>query len=261
MVASRYLFARTLSPKGRFDGHTTRLAIERVLNTPFSPDADLVPQLEDWMMRTVRQWIGDPGGSKWKFVALPSIGPALDLSGPELDSIEGSLPSNLRIEDILEAAPSSDRIPEARLANRGIITDWAERDSLNRKLGSFGERLVAELERRELSDAGRNDLAERVEIVAQTQGDGLGFDVLSFTLDGVEKYIEVKATRGAKEAPFMVSENERLRSEILGDSLWLYRLFKVSRQWRLFRLQGPFSKTLQLRSTQYKAVVSKDLGE
>lgn len=80
--------------------------------------------------------------------------------------------------------------------------------------------------------------------------------MLSFAPDGAEKYIEVKVTGGGKEPPFIITENERLRSEILGEKLWLYRLFKDSGQWRLFRLQGPHSRTLQLHPNQYRAVVA-----
>jgi hypothetical protein len=54
---------------------------------------------------------------------------------------------------------------------------------------------VAELERRRLREAGRDDLADRVEWVAETCGDGIGFDVLSFSeTDGAEKFVEVKTT-------------------------------------------------------------------
>jgi hypothetical protein len=52
-----------------------------------------------------------------------------------------------------------------------------------------------EVEKRRLRDARRDDLARRVEWVASTVGDGLGFDILSFDeLDGSERFIEVKTT-------------------------------------------------------------------
>jgi Domain of unknown function (DUF3883) len=259
MVSWRYLYARTVR-KSRFNGHTTRVAIERVVKVPFRPDADLASELEAWMTGAYGQMTEQANDSKWKFVTLPTTASGIDPSTSVPDAPDIFVMPHLRMKDLLESAPSSGRIPEVRLVDRARIIDWAERDAANRDLGSFGERLVAELERRELSDAGRADLADRVEIVAQTQGDGLGFDVLSFTTEGEEKYLEVKTTQGAKETPFIVSENERLRSEILGDSLWLYRVFKVCGQWRLFQLRGPFSETLHLRPTQYRAVVN-DRGQ
>ncbi len=44
----------------------------------------------------------------------------------------------------------------------------------------MGEEFVVHLERHRLQAIGRDDLALRVEWVAQTIGDGLGFDILSF---------------------------------------------------------------------------------
>jgi hypothetical protein len=90
--------------------------------------------------------------------------------------------------------------------------DWAARDANNRRLGHSGEKFVAELERRHPVKIGRKDLAARVEIVAATQGDGAGYDVLSFSDSGGAKYIEVKTTEGGKQRPFLITANEPLCS-------------------------------------------------
>jgi hypothetical protein len=63
------------------------------------------------------------------------------------------------------------------------------RDALNRRLGRLGEEFVALLERHRLRTVGRDDLAQKVQWVTATIGDGLGFDVLSFDdADGSEAY-------------------------------------------------------------------------
>jgi hypothetical protein len=50
-------------------------------------------------------------------------------------------------------------------------------------------------EHKRLWQAGRKDLANRIEHVANSKGDYLGFDILSFEADEREKLIEVKTTR------------------------------------------------------------------
>lgn len=70
------------------------------------------------------------------------------------------------------------------------------------------------LERLRLAAAGRDDLAVKVEWVAETVGDGLGFDVLSFDdADDAERLIEVKTTGLGKSFPFLVAATEVRCSE------------------------------------------------
>lgn len=53
--------------------------------------------------------------------------------------------------------------------------DQASKDAANRKLGRAGEEFVVQRELWYLRYQGRSDLAERVEWVSDTQGDGLGY--------------------------------------------------------------------------------------
>ncbi len=41
-------------------------------------------------------------------------------------------------------------------------------------------------------------LAEKVRHVSQLQGDGAGYDIESYSLDGTIKYVEVKTTKGSR---------------------------------------------------------------
>lgn len=87
------------------------------------------------------------------------------------------------------------------------------------------------MERTRLIAEGRSDLADRIEHVARTIGDGLGFDVLSFEKIGTEyreKYIEVKATTVGKNKPFDISSNEIDVSEEKGDQYCVYRFYGLS---------------------------------
>ena len=58
-----------------------------------------------------------------------------------------------------------------------------------------GEQFVLSFEKARLTQAGRPDLAAKVEHVAAA-GAMVGFDVLSFDTTGRERYIEVKTAYG-----------------------------------------------------------------
>jgi hypothetical protein len=73
-------------------------------------------------------------------------------------------------------APSGDNKPW--LSRRGKKIDFARRDAANPLLVQLGEKFAVEIEKRRLLFYGRDDLAVKVEWVAMTCGDGVGFDVL-----------------------------------------------------------------------------------
>jgi hypothetical protein len=117
------------------------------------------------------------------------------------------------VEDYFESRPESIIIPEQNekpwLSRRSRRIDFARRDAYNRHLGELGEQFTIEIEKQRLRSVGRNDLAARVEWVARTCGDGIGFDVLSFDAnDESEQFIEVKTTGLGKHFPFHVTANE-----------------------------------------------------
>jgi len=131
--------------------------------------------------------------------------------------------------------------------------DYFAQEARNRSLGRAGELFVADLEARRLHAAGEKRLSERVEHVAATQGDGLGYDVLSFEDDGRERLIEVKTTSFGQLTPFFVSRKELARSKHDADHYQLYRIFEFRANPRLFRLPGPINKHCVLDAVSYLA--------
>ncbi|MED4461840.1 DUF3427 domain-containing protein [Metabacillus fastidiosus] len=108
---------------------------------------------------------------------------------------------------------------------KGKVIDFADNEEKNRELGLLGEKLVVESEKRWLEDHNRADLAEKVIHVSEKIGDGTGFDILSFGLDGSKKYIEVKTTRGGIGTPFYISTNEYEFAKLNYKNFFLYRLY------------------------------------
>jgi hypothetical protein len=163
------------------------------------------------------------------------------------------------LDDIIEPAPERIMLPEPGkpwLSRRARRIDFAERDAANRRLAELGEGFVVEVERFRLRQAGRDDLARKVDWVAKTVGDGLGYDIRSFEeADDTERLLEVKATALGKFFPFYVTANEVRCSEDMAVRYHLYRVFDLSRSPRLYVLSGSLRESCRLEPTQYLAAL------
>ncbi|BDY03352.1 DUF3427 domain-containing protein [Ferrimonas sp. YFM] len=134
--------------------------------------------------------------------------------------------------------------------------NWDKRDQRNREVGLRGEELVLAYEKSQLLQAGRPDLAKKVEHVALTNS-AAGYDLLSFDAHGHRKYIEVKTTSDSHNTPFYISRNEVERSLELGKDYWIYRVFgfnPTNTQTRFYKIQGAADQVLNLQPEVYKAM-------
>ena len=91
---------------------------------------------------------------------------------------------------------------------KAVRRDYLEREAQNRSLGLAGEEFIVQFEHWRLNALGEHKLADKVDHVSQSKGDGLGYDVLSFDADGKERFIEVKTTTFGQATPFFVSRGE-----------------------------------------------------
>lgn len=137
-----------------------------------------------------------------------------------------------------------------------IHRDYLQREAQNRSLGFAGEEFVLQLEHWRLVSLGQDKLADKVEHVCRTRGDGLGYDVLSFETDGRERFIEVKTTAFGKETPFFVTQNELGFSKSATNQFHLYRIFEFRKQPRVFDLRGEISQHCQLDPISFRASFS-----
>ncbi len=131
--------------------------------------------------------------------------------------------------------------------------DVAERDARNRALGRGGEERVVLHERSSLAAAGRSDLADRVRWVSDQDGDGVGYDIASFEIDGRPRLIEVKTTNGWERTPFRISRNELAVSEEHRRDWCLVRLWNFARDPRGFELRPPLDAHVSLMPTSFQA--------
>lgn len=138
--------------------------------------------------------------------------------------------------------------------------DYAARDEANRKLGRAGEQWVIGYEQQRLTEQGHPELFQRLDWVADTQGDGAGFDILSFDDETRHRFIEVKTTNGGVGSSFLVSHNELMFSQEVAEQFHLYRVFQFRDGPRLFTLSGDLAQHVHLKPTDYRASFRSMVG-
>jgi len=131
-----------------------------------------------------------------------------------------------------------------------------ERDFRNRKLGRDGEELVFQFEREKLQRLDRSDLAKKIRWISEEDGDGAGYDILSFDAKGKERFLEVKTTVGSDTTPFYITRNELSLSSERPEAFRLCRVFDFSMRPRMFELAPPLENFVHLSPLSYEASFS-----
>ena len=133
--------------------------------------------------------------------------------------------------------------------------DPSARDARNRRLGKRGEERVFYSEQSRLWNIGCKDLARKVRWVSQEDGDGAGYDILSFNTQGDQRFLEVKTTTGHSRIPFYISRNERDFAEENPDRFRIFRLYDFLRTPAAFKLRPPLEDNLILNPVNYRATL------
>lgn len=153
----------------------------------------------------------------------------------------------------LAESPSDDPPALRRLVRK---FDPAETDARNRELGRLGEQRVLASEKARLAALGRDDLAQEVRWIAEEEGDGAGYDILSFSPDGAKRLLEVKTTTGHQRTPFFLTANEKRVSEARAAEYRIFRVYDFLRQPRAFEIAPPLEQHVVLSPTSYRAAFS-----
>lgn len=198
----------------------------------------------------VETWLSDHSDFFENLADAPIVRPELSQHRPPQNYADAlQEPPEKLVMPAADDEPWITRRPRPRI-------DFVQRDATNRELGDLGEEYVVAFEQFRLKSHGRDDLAANVEWVAQTIGDGLGFDVLSFDeTDGGERYLEVKTTGLGKFFPFYVTRTELRCSEHAPRQFHLYRVFNFSTTPHLYILPGSLRETCRLEAVQYRGVL------
>ncbi|WP_394690961.1 DUF3883 domain-containing protein [Hoeflea sp.] len=151
----------------------------------------------------------------------------------------------------LQNAPEPEGLDS--ILETGKLCDVAARDESNRRLGEAGEARILAHELSNLRNAGRADLAEKVDWVSKTRGDGLGYDIHSFEPDGRERLIEVKTTGGWERTPFYLSRNEISVAEGNREHWCLVRVWNFYRDPKAFEIRPPLQAHIKLTPSVFEA--------
>jgi hypothetical protein len=122
----------------------------------------------------------------------------------------------------------------------------------NKVLGIKGEEFVLQYEKERLN----HELSEKVIHVSLEQGDGAGYDILSYDSTGNPRFLEVKTTTGPKDTPFYLSENEKAFLEEFGEDAEIVRVYNFNEATgigEIYRLSGKeFLSQVTLQTIAYK---------
>ena len=186
---------------------------------------------------------------------------------PELDKLSqlavempAVLPPFVSLQDAKVDPPRISKISEKSKADyrpsfSPVQRDYLALEARNRSLGEAGEKFILAFEREFLCLQNRSDLADQVEHVSVSQGDGLGYDIRSFDpQSGEERFIEVKTTAFSAETPFFVTRNEVARSMRDARQYQVSRVFNFRRTPRFFSLRGAISESCELNAVTWKAM-------
>lgn len=132
--------------------------------------------------------------------------------------------------------------------------NFQKKNRTQKVLGLAGELIVLNYEIELLIKAGKHQLAKKVEHTSEEKGDGAGYDILSFELDGTKKYIEVKTTKLNSLTPFYITDNELEFSKKEASNYYLYRAYDYNiqeNQAEFYILHGDLSNILSLKAQNY----------
>jgi hypothetical protein len=165
-------------------------------------------------------------------------------------------PTRGRLERTAAPTPAAPPASPGTRNRTGRHPDYGLLQEESRRRGRQGEELVLDYERDWLRQHGRPELADGVRWTSHEDGDGLGYDVSSFDLDGRERYIEVKTTALRAETPFYITSAELDFAQRHADRYALYRVYDVLGQPRFFALEGDITRVLALTSMTYSARIA-----
>lgn len=145
----------------------------------------------------------------------------LNIFNDEIDNANNSTTENKNIINTIDVISPYKKYSTPRKI------DWESINKNKAVTGMRGEEIVMEIEQNYLKSIDREDLAVKVRHASKTDGDGLGYDILSFFLDGQEKYIEVKSSKNSNSNSFNITDNELDFMKENKDNYQIYRLFNV----------------------------------
>lgn len=151
-----------------------------------------------------------------------------------------------------QVPPSTVRLPRCGPLESGIRTNYAAKQKRQAKVGLLGELAVLKLEQERLARLGSKKMPKHISV---EEGDGTGYDILSYDDNGEEIYIEVKTTTKGGEEPFYLSLGELLCMQKYQEKYKIFRLYdfdyKENRMGKYYVISGDGLSDLELQPTNF----------
>ncbi|WP_161499352.1 DUF3883 domain-containing protein [Flavipsychrobacter stenotrophus] len=109
---------------------------------------------------------------------------------------------------------------------QGAFINHIQNAERNKRIGDLGELFVMEWEEKRLRGVGV--MNPRVTHDSKNIGDGLGYDISSYSDDRLVRYIEVKTTTGNITQPFFITASELKKSQEDTRRFYLYRVYNYN---------------------------------
>jgi len=148
---------------------------------------------------------------------LPKLG--VDLT----ENVVSAKPVLERLEYVSHQIMSS----QEDIKLEGVFINYLKNAEENKRIGDLGEILVIESESEKLR---KLNIHKTPIHKSKVEGDGLGYDILSYDENGEEIYIEVKCTKQNINTPFFLTANELRKSLEEKERFNLYRLYNYSEE-------------------------------
>ncbi|MFA7032729.1 MAG: DUF3578 domain-containing protein [Bacilli bacterium] len=172
-----------------------------------------------------------------------------------LDEVEGQ-PFNFS-KPIREVKPFANTSNSFREITNPLIrkTDWVKKAKEDALTGLHGEGYAIIYEKERLERIGLNKYINKINQVS-VKSDGYGYDIESYDLIGTEIkkiYIEVKTTSNKVDIEFQVSRGEIEKSKELKNRYFIYRVYDLKHDPKVYRVQGAITDHFELDPITYLA--------
>jgi len=127
-----------------------------------------------------------------------------------------------------------------RKINRTSKPDYIAEEIIKNRQGIINEKLIYENELKRLMQEQANEQVKQMEEFFKSKKENEGYDILSFELDEsgnyIEKYIEVKSTKGNESTPIDITSDEMEFAKKHIDNYYLYRIINSDSKNRYLKI-------------------------
>lgn len=107
----------------------------------------------------------------------------------------------------------------------GRKTDYIGKAKNQQDIGYAGEIFAIKVLSNSLVEKGLKSLADKINHVSKSIGDGLGYDILTYDEQGNDIFVEVKTTTMGINSPFYMSASERQFASSHSNNFVLFRIY------------------------------------